>query len=200
MSEKEHRNEFTFLLYQEEILLCGRIFDADQFNPFTRYSVDIREILPWAITKFQKVLSRKIYETRVSENLDLYKYYQKMIRLYPAQNQKPMQYKPKTIVQHIDDKTIKGVECKLGLYINDNPIVERIFFVDGFNPISRWSVDIIDAVNDVVDTIFNLIKINDVKNMWDDYDLINKMGLSINRIRELSNYKRNELLKRIYPN
>ena len=54
MSEKEYNNVFRFSLYQENVLLCEKMFDANQFNPFTRYSIDIRDILPKAITKLQK--------------------------------------------------------------------------------------------------------------------------------------------------
>ena len=94
-------------------------------------------------------------------------------------------------------KVIKGVECKIGLYINDNPIVERIFFVDGFNPIAKFSTDVVEEVVDTADRIFEHIKKSDIQNMWDDYDLINVRGLSINQIRELSHGKRAHLLRSI---
>lgn len=215
MSEKENNNEFRFSLYQENILLCEKAFNADKFNPFTRYSIDIRDILPRAITRLQKTLSKRNYDVLAevgridvsipdSENYeyDLYAYHQKTM----VQYRNEMCYNPKPIVQKIDvsipdsenieEKTIKGVECKIGFYINNNPIVERMFYVDGFNPVARWSVDLTDAVVEIADTIFDKIKKSDIKNMWDDYDLINFRGLSINQIRELSTSKREELLRK----
>lgn len=197
MYEKEHSNVFRFSLYQEDVLLGEKIFDADQFNPFTRYSIDIRGILPRSITRLQKILSKRNYQTEYFDDLDFYQYYQKMIFLYPQKYRKEMHYNPQTIVQHIEDKTIKGVECKIGLYINDKPIVERVFYVDGFNQVARWSYDLIYVICDIADTIFELIRKNDIKNMWDDFDLINKNGLSMNQIRELSPVKRNEMLRRL---
>lgn len=197
MSEKEYSNVFRFSLYQENVLLGEKIFDADQFNPFTRYSIDIREILPKSITKLQKVLSKRSYTTEFSENLDFYKYNQKMIGLYPQEYRKDMYYNPQSIVQQIEEKVIKGVECKIGFYINDKPIVERVFYVDGFNPVARWSMDLIDVVCEVADGIFNQIRKNDIKNMWDDFDLISKKGMSINQIRELSPRKREEMLRKL---
>lgn len=207
MSEKESNNTFRFSLCQGQVLLCEKAFDADQFNPFTRYSIDIRELLPKAITKLQKVLSKKKYDIvldggrldssdEYSERLeyDLYHYAQAIMRAYGVN------YNPQTIIQQIEEKTIRGVECKIGFYINENPIVERLFYVDGFNPVARWSVDVLDAVTEIADKIFGHIKSNDVKNMWDDYDLINVRGLSINQIRELSSLKREELLRRIHRN
>ena len=209
MNEKNN-NVFRFSLYQEKVLLGEKIFDADQFNPFTRYSIDIRDILPRAITKLQKILSKRNYDFRsvfdvvntdasTKEN-DLYQYHQAMIDAYPEEYRESMKYNPQSIVQQIEEKTIKGVECKIGFYINDKPIVERLFYVDGFNPDSRWSVDVTYAVVEIADTIFKHIKRNDIKNMWDDYDLINIKGLSINQIRELSPIKRDEMLRKIRRN
>jgi len=207
MNEKGNNNVFRFSLYQENVLLGEKIFDADQFNPFTRYSIDIRDILPRAITKLQKILSKRNYdfrsvfdvvnETAATKENDLYQYHLAMIDAYPEEYRETMEYNPQPIIQQIEEKTIKGVECKIGFYINDKPIVERLFYVDGFNPEARWSVDVPYAVVEIADIIFKHIKRNDIKNMWDDYDLINIKGLSINQIRELSPAKRDEMLRKI---
>jgi len=200
MNEKDFNNTFRFCLSQGDILLCEKIFNADQFNPFTRYSIDIRDILPRAITKLQKTLSKRNYEVIVEVGsdvngneitYDLYEYQKKMVESFG------FKYNPTSIVQQIEDKVIRGVECKIGLYINDNPIVERLFYVDGFNPIARWSIDLVDVVVEISDAISDKIKKCDVKNMWDDYDLINYRGLSINQIRELPIQKREEMLRRL---
>jgi len=200
MYEKEYNNMFKFSLHQEDVLLCEKVFDADQFNPFTRYSIDIREILPRAITKLQKTLSKKSYYTQVDEDFDLYQYHQKMVNLYIPEYRGFMRYNPQQVVQQIDNKVIRGVENKIGFYINDKPIVERTFYVDGFNPIARWSFDIVDAVSDISDAIYDQIKKIDIKNMWDDYDLINVYGYSISQIREFSPAKREDLLRKIRGN
>lgn len=213
MNEKESNNVFRFSLTQGDVLLCEKMFDADQFNPFTRYSIDVRDILPRAITKLQKALSKRSYDVvaevgridttvKDSENeiYDLYSYNQKMINLYPKEWRNEMRYNPQSIVQHIEQKTIRGVPCKIGLYINENPIVEREFFVDGFNSVARQSLDIMYVVTEIADAIFEKIKKNDIKNMWDDYDLINYRGLSINQIRELPSFKREEMLRKLRRN
>jgi hypothetical protein len=208
MNEKEHSNLFRFSLYQENVLLCEKVFDADQFNPFTRYSIDIRDILPRSITRLQKVLSRRSYNTVIEYGKanygDLYQFNQKMINLYPKEYREGMRYNPQPVVQQIsieqEEKTIRGVECKIGFYINDKPIVERTFYVDGFNPVARWSLDLIDEVVYVTNSIKSKILNSDEKNMWDDYDLINIKGLSITQIRELSPSKREEMLRRLKRN
>lgn len=216
----KNQNEFTFSLYQgnltfknggdgssettfnEEVLLCEKVFDADVFNPFTRYSIDIRNILPHSISRLQKTLSRKNYDVVASVgngvDYDMKEYHTKMVKTYPKELRNGMWYNPKSQKQEIDnDKIIKGVPCRIGLYINGNPIVERIFYVDNFNPIARFSLDIVDTVVSIVDIISDQIKGVDIKNMWDDYDLIDKGGLNINQIRELSPGKRAYLLRTI---
>jgi len=223
MSEKEYNNTFRFALYQGKILLCEKIFDADKFNPFTRYSIDIRDILPRAITKLQKTLSKKKYDIlydagRVNPTeyygeepaerviYDLFHYNQNIIESYPQQIRNDLRYNPQSVVQQVvdtftnEEKTIRGVECKIGFYINENPIVERIFYVDGFNPVARYSLDVVEAVVEITNQIRSKILISDEKNMWDDYDLINVRGLSINQIRELSPSKREEMLRKIRRN
>lgn len=210
MNEKEHNNIFRFSLTQGDVLLSEKMFNADNFNPFTRYSIDIRDILPRAITKLQKTLSRRNYDVIVEVGrvdvydeeaehhiYDLLQYQQRKISSYPQRYRDEMRYNPTPIIQKIEEKTIRGVECKIGLYINENPIVERLFYVDGFNSIVRQSLDIMYAVTNIADTIFNKIKRNDIKNMWDDYDLINRRGLSITQIRELPIGKREYLLRQL---
>jgi hypothetical protein len=201
MNEKEYNNTFKFALYQGNLLLCEKIFDAGKFNPFTRYSIDIRDILPRIITKSQKVLSKKkydiIFDCGNHTYYDLYHNYQSIVDSYPQDIKNDLKYNPKVRIQQIDDKIIKGVECKLGFYINESPIVERLFYVDGFNPVARWSIDVINVVDEITDSIYSKIKSSDIKNMWDDYDLINTMGFSINQIRELTIPKREELLRRV---
>jgi hypothetical protein len=200
MNEKEFNNTFRFSLTQEDVLLCEKIFNADSFNPFTRYSINIRDVLPRIITKLQKTLSKYSYDViadvgRIDTTnddsdvmiYDLSEYHQEIIK----------QYNPQPIIQQIEDKTIRGVECKIGLYINDKPIVERLFYVDGFNPIARWSIELVETVVEITDSIYEKIKKNDVKNMWDDYDLINYRGLSISQIRELSVFEREVMLKKL---
>jgi len=215
MNEKkeEHSNVFRFSLHQgnsvdgnfvEETLLCEAMFDADKFNPFTRYSIDVRDILPRAITRIQKTLSRRSYgvvaEIGEGKTIDLFAYRQGMINSYPNRYRNEMRYNPQSITQQIEEKTIRGVPCKIGLYINNNPIVEREFFVDGFNPVALVSLDIVDVVTDIAETIEAKIKKNDIRNMWDDYDLINYRGLSITQIRELHPAKRAEMLRRLRRN
>lgn len=192
-----NNNLFKFSLQQGDIVMCEKVFDADVYNPLTRTSIDIRNILPSAINRFQKILSKKHYDVILNE-YNLLDYYKNLVDKYPDHIKNDVKYKPKSVKFTIDDKQIRGVECKLGLYINDNPIVERVFYVDGFNPVSRFSNDVLYTFLWVVDDIMNSIQKTDKKNIWDDYDLINYRGFNINQIREMPLGKRNAILRSVH--
>ena len=206
MTEKESNNIFRFSLHQGEVLLCEKMFDADQFSPiFTRYYIDIRDILPKTIRSIQKVLSKTKYDHIIEVGkdgesnhceYDLSAYNKKMINSYPVRYRDGMRYDPPSTTHHIKDKTIRGVPCKIGLYLNANPIVEREFFVDGFNPDVKESIDIVYVVSDVADAIFEKIKRNDIMNSWD----YASGRLTINQIRDFSPHKREEMLKKFREN
>lgn len=193
MNEKENSNTFRFALMQGDVLLCEKIFDADKYNPFTRYTINIRDVLRLAISKLRKTLSKRYYENVISFGDTTYNLLDSM----DAHTKMFGKYDPDIVTQQVEDKVIRGVECKIGFYINENPIVEREFYVDGFNPEARWSVDVVDAVEEIGDMIFKQIKSSDIKNMWDDYDLINIKGFTIAQIRELTPRKREEILTTI---
>ena len=204
MSERSHENTFKFGVYQGGSAISERIFSADVFNPVIRYSVDIREMIPSIINKLQRTLSRKNINTHFDvgyqhegdniENMyDLIALYKKTLDgKVPGYVNKLT--RPPVVSQVINNKTITGVECKFGLYINGNPIVERNFYVDQYNPASRFSLEIVEAVNDLADDITNHLKRFDVKHMWDDYDMINIYGIYIHQIRELSKDLRRKML------
>ena len=205
MIEKEFNNDFRFQVTQGDVVLCECAFNADNFTPFTRYSINIRDLLPSFITHLQKTLSKKTYMTtfyQKSKNnydviYDFNEYREECINKYAIKHKYLMRYNPYTVIQKIEDKTIKGVECKMGLYINNKPIVERTFYVDGFNPMVRSSVDIVDAAVYITDKIERRIIDTDIDNIWDDYDLINKCGLNMSQIRELTLDRRKFLLSTV---
>jgi hypothetical protein len=188
-STEKESSQFKFSVYQGNILFCERSFDAGSFNPYTRFSIDIRDTLPRCISKMQRVLSKKDEDIVMIKEALAYSNYK--------------EYNPQPIVQQfidsvtLEERTIKGVECKLGFYINDKPIVERIFLVDNFNPMVRWSRDLISTTTEVTNMIYNKIKSIDEKNMWDDNDLMNIKGLTQAQINDLTPQRREELLMKI---
>jgi len=198
MKEKGFNNIFKFSLYQENILLCEKILNGDDFNPLTRSSIDIRPILHIIIIKLQKVLSKKQYETLFQDDFDLFQYYLEMVHRYSKEKRNDIFYSPKIKTMNFDNRIFSGVECKLGLYINDKTIVERNFYVDNYNIVARWSFDLVDEVVNSANMIYEHIKKNDVKNMWDEYNMINVKGFTIDQIRAFPLNVRKSILRDIY--
>ena len=194
-------NVFKISLFQENNLVCERELDADVFSPAVRISVDIRNILPSIISKLQRGLSKKEYYTEfeVCDELvyDFYDHRNLMIDKYPKKYQSMMREIPQIKKQVIENKTISGVEFKFSFYVNNNLIVERMFYVQGYNEEVKYSMDIYYLINDISYQIYTYLKKNDVGHIWDDYDLINHYSMTIPQIRELLPTKRNELLRRL---
>lgn len=196
MNERQE-NFFKFRVYQGNDVLFESIFTADNFNPAIRYSVNIRDLIPSYISKLQKTLSKRnlnfVYNVGSEKSCNLLREYRKLINPKTTKKENKLTY-PDVVTQTIMGKIIKGVECKFGLYINNKPIVERVFYVDNYNPAIRFSVDIKEVVDDIVYDIMNFLKKLDIKHMWDDYDLINIYGMYIQQIRELELNERDELI------
>jgi hypothetical protein len=207
MSDKSHENNFKFGVYQNDSPIIERIFSADVFNPVIRYSVDIRDMIPTISAKLQKTLSKRnistLYERGYLHKGDNVGNVYDLIALYKStldgkvDGYENKLSRPSIVTHTINKKTISGVECKFGLYINDNPIVERNIYVDGYNPASRFSIDMVEVVNEIVEDIISHLKANDVAHMWSDYDLINTYGIYIHQIRDLSKDLRIKMIKNI---
>ena len=200
MTDKIHKNTFKFVIYQGRNVISERVFSADCFNPVIRYSVDIRSIIPEIIQRLQRTLSRRnlIYnkiDEKAFVNYNFLKEYQDVCYDFKVRAEKLR--KPFYIKKEINGKIVKGTECRFGLYINNNPIVERDFTVDLYNPAIRFSYEIVESTRDLVEYIENYLKETDVKHMWDDYDLIGSYGIYINQIRDLSFKRRKELIENI---
>lgn len=168
-------NYFKLGLYQEDIIFYEGIFSSDNFNPITKKNIDIRPILPNFIRSFQKILSKRNYDFKVS--IDKFNHYNnehELINLLYSFDEKYGQlefdYNPKSKEKYIMGKKYTGVEFKLGFYINDKTIVERDFYVNGFNPMSRYSVDVIDLATDTLDEIKTFIKMQDIVNICDEIE------------------------------
>jgi hypothetical protein len=205
--EKKQENVFKFGLTLKGEKLYERIFSADLYNPVVRYSVDIRERIPSIINEIQQVLQKQstnlnfdsiLNSTRnssdyVANTKKYYKHICKINRMSPVKLFVPTFFNKETQKVMVP---VKGTEFKFGVYINQNPIVERNFYVENYNPEARFSNELTVVLNDIVDYLKNYLKKSDVNHMWNDYDLITTYELNIQQVRELSKDRREEFLKR----
>jgi len=198
--EKKQENFFKFGLYLRGEKIFERIFSADLYNPVVRYSVDIRDKSPNIIANIQNVLqsTELTFEDFLGQNTkNYYKHICKINRMAPIKLFVPTNYRDKDRdAQQKSKFQGKGTEFKFGLYINNNPIVERNFYVDNYNPDARFSNELYTLLNEIVDFLVSYLKTRDVNHMWNDYDLITAYELNIQQVRELSKEKREEFLRR----
>lgn len=209
--EKKQENSFKFGVYLvkeksstgkviSSELISERVFSADLYNPVVRYSVNIRTMIPKIIGSIQDVFQTKSNDLNFD---DSYGYnslneYKRICELNKLDYFKLKMPPHSSRVYYSNGKTFQqsGVEFMFGLYINANPIVERNFYVDGYNPESRFSTDFDAVVTGVVEKLKAHLKQTDLNQMWDDYSIINVYDLNIQQVRDLSRERRDELLRR----
>lgn len=208
MENKENFcNLFKFGIYLGNEPISERVFLGDDFNQVTMYQIDIRRIIGSIQRKVQTVLST----TNLTYNVNGYntlEYFKKMNKDYRYSTLESPEEKTITVNKKvynkednksiIEEKVYKGVEVKIGFYLNDKTIFERNVYVNRFNPKSRFSNEMYEVVYEIVDEIRNKIKNDDNNQMWEDFDLINNYNLHISQVRELSKEERSKLLYRIY--
>jgi len=171
-------NNFKFGLYLGNEPICERIFSADVYNHATRTSVDIRELTGGFIKNFQKTLETKKPVVEF-ENYSFLKYYTD---------------------NSVDNSKLSKIRkpFKMGLYVNDFVIIEREFEVYNYNPAVRFSIDIVNIVNEIVFDIENHLKIVDSNYMNDDNLISNKYFMNLQKVKSLDKLERRKLLDKIY--
>lgn len=210
--EKKQENSFKFGVYlvKEKTsngkvisseMFAERIFSADLYNPVVRYSVNIRNMIPKIIGSIQDVFQSKSSDLTFVDphgynSLNEYKRICDINKLDYFKLRMP----PKSSREYFSNgKTFQqsGVEFMFGLYINANPIVERNFYVDMYNPESRFSTEFDTVIKNIVEKKLEVhLKQSDLNQMWDDYSIINVYDLNIQQVRDLSRERRDELIRR----
>lgn len=186
-------NHYKFGVYVKNTPICERIFSGDEYNQVVKYQIDLRPIISSIQKRVQRVLSSQSYIYNFNEYNTLN--YFKLNNLYGYDNLEDID----ETVFKINNKTYKGVEVIIGFYINDNPIFERSVYVSRYNPTARFSVELYDTINEIVDDIKDKIKSDDLKLMWEDFDLMSNYNyIHISQVRELSKEDRARQLNKIY--
>jgi len=177
-------------------------FDGDQYNPVTRYSVDIRRSLSSIIYQLQTVLSNSEPNCSYMD----YSFVDEYIKSFDIQESIGSgavtsylleQLKETTFITSDQKRKYTGVKFFVKLSNNNNTIVERTFLVKRYNPESLFSLDLADVFNNIKEDIVTIIKNADVKHMWEDNELMSTYGMNMGSIRELTTGKRRDLVSRL---
>jgi hypothetical protein len=190
-------NLYKFRIYTDNEVLSERVFSADEYNQVVKYQIDIRSMINNIQKRVQKVLSASNNDLHFNFNgqYNTLKYFKDRNSKYGYSNLESIEENSITI----NDKVYKGSEIKIGIFLNSNPIFERSLYINRYNPNSRFSVELYEVVYDIVEDIKDKIKKDDIKLMWEDFDLMNHYNyVHISQIRELSQEERSRQLYRIY--
>jgi len=208
------QNEKLFILKlsNNQDTISELSFSADQFNPSTRNDVDAREIFSFFSKKIQKLFIKRNLNFDYN-GYNLLAEYKKTSQLNSRFNDNNKFAKPKVEsinfnVANNDSNTptkvvITGVKLTISLTIrdvdNENIIIERDCYIDKdqYNPEARFSVELIELLNDLKYKFIEYLKNKDIKLMWEDFHLINKYSMHITEIRELTKEKRYELVRKL---
>lgn len=195
---------FKFGVYQGDNILCEVSDSAEKFNPAIRNSVKIRGDIFQIINKLSKVLSQQKYNTvyglgKDNKSLNFKKLAGIEIEKYPKFIKDDIYFglKPKVKANPYNEYNV-GVECKFVLYINNYTIVERDFYVEGYNSDVKYSTDIIDVCEDILGGILDKLRKEDINFAWENKDINDRFGLNYMQIFELSQEQRSSYIKQIY--
>ena len=144
------------------------------YGNYTNQTIEIRSILPRNISRLQKILSKTKYDTTFSvskeKEIDFLYYNDMLINSYPEEYQESLVYSPEIVNKEIGEWKMSGVEFKISLQINNKLVVERDFYVKGFDPSSRYSYEVTDVALQFCDEIEREVKWSDINFMWEDYE------------------------------
>lgn len=197
-------NLFRFAIYQGDRVLCEVVDSADKYYPAIRYSVKIRNETYTIMNRLNRLLSMKNYSMNYSlgknaKVLNFKKEALSEINKYPESFQGEiisyLNPKTKTNPYNLDNV---GVECKFGLYINNNTIVERDFYVENYNPDVAYSLDIIEVCEEILSSITDRLRKEDINFQWENKDLNERCNLNYTQIYELTQDQRHSYLKQLY--
>lgn len=212
---------FRFAVYQGEKLLCEVSQSADKFNPSVRNSVKIRNDINNILSRLNRVMTMRSYDTTFSlgrglqslnfkkfAETEIEKYDGEVLRytfnnsdLFDGMNTLQENFrnlsKLKTKINPYNTDNV-GVECKFVLYINDNRIVERMFYVENYNSDVIYSNDLVCVCDDILYDICERLRNEDINYMWENKDLNEKMGFSFSQIFELKPEERATYVKQLY--
>ena len=195
------KENFKFVLYLNDEPVSEIAFPADAYNQYVRYSVNIKDIAGEMIKKFQTILST----TSNKLNFEYCGY--NLLKMYKDSIPVNISFKDTKLYRKSEGSSAdKGYytnpdeQFKFILYVNDNHVIERNFFIKKFNPESRFSVDLLDYMLEISDSLQIYLAKKDVENMYEEFDIKKVFNKSITEIRTLNKFDRDNLLKQIYNN
>ncbi len=148
---------FRFVLILNDEKISERTFPGDMYNQYVRFGVDIKAIASNIIKGFQSILSTDKKDLNyVIHGIDVLKEYTNSLKINNISISDSKLKPASKNGKYIENEGGKSYyECldekfKFVLYINDNMVIERNFFVKNYNPTSRFSLELSNEMNYIV--------------------------------------------------
>jgi hypothetical protein len=209
MLSTTNKNNFKLGIYladQEQLdTIIERVFSADLYSPQVRNTIDIKNYYPTILKGINQLFNKQSFNHKLNE-YDLLGKYEDLLSQYGIDYSNSKLSRPNVHEIFIDDRanvgqkiTISGVPIKIGLYLNDNPIIERIIYIRKYNPNVRFSTELYDFVADTVNDICEDIKTKDIAYQLNEQNNFYTKPTNTTPIQigEFTKEKRTELLNRI---
>jgi len=186
INTRDLKTPFKFLVKYKDHVLYERIFDSLAYNQNTRNNLNLKTLYH----TYRDVIKTTL--TTVSKNLT-FEYLG-----YPLN---PKYKKTTERFSYLNDKITKKSNnkeeniVKMVIYNNNNIVIERETVVNNLNPEAFNSYEFLCNNNDMVLSIENLLRNNDINQIFSEKELIDKHSLSIKDIRNLSEEEKSKLLK-----
>lgn len=90
---------------------------------------------------------------------------------------------------------VEELQFDFAFYLNENYIIQRKFTVFNFNPETFMSEEFIKVNNEICNVIKNHIKKGDIQNQYNEYEIMEKHGMSYNDLKVLSQEEKRKLLR-----
>jgi hypothetical protein len=203
MKEEEkvnETNEFKFGLYLNDYEMYERVFSADVYNQITRYSVNIKKDAKKYINMLQNVLSAKDSELDFNINgYNVMDYTTNLTYLLDSHNKDVEDASREESNDSLYKTTyVAPLKFNYVLYINNNIIIEREFYVRNLNLSAIKSVNLNETLDYIVSEIKSKIKEDDLTQMWEEFDIMKYYNMSVTKVRDLRYQERARLLDRIH--
>jgi hypothetical protein len=181
------KEQYRFVLYLNDEVITESGFPSDVYK--TRF-VNIRELAPELIKMLQQTLSLQNVTTKIN-GYDLIAEYQKALKPYKGSVKSKLERVSEG--EFINDKgevlhkvrngstyftkegekayfSNKAEQFKFVLFLGDNSVIERNFFVKRYNPKTRFSLELNETISDVVSLLKNQFKIIDSNYLIDQFN------------------------------
>jgi hypothetical protein len=190
------KDQYRFVLYLNDKAILERVFRADVYNVKSR-TLNLKDVANDIIKGFRDILSSKDNNLIIDKYLKTYKGGVKFFGLTKDEDKSvrvPLTSEQEGLNNTNGYYLNAGENFKYVLYYNDNYVIERNFCIKNYNPNARFSLDLTNYFDDIVNYIQAHIKQKDCDLMWSEYFIKNRHGFDIDTIRQFNAEQKEKMM------